>query len=501
MADGFGTSPFVLPQMFAPPGQALDNKLDRDFREKQYNSEMDWRRQRQQESDDWRKLQLIQELTDIDKYQTGEAAADALGYEKSQEILQRYTAAAGSMTPAELQYKISQDIGKTTVGMQNMKDELKLSDEKIKQYKKIYPSLNDVELTKIVRADVIGRRINGNEFANPIDANQPSGLNLDDPDFISDFIDVNKGLKDAVVNPKNIQKGVNVLRGSPSSYVGYEADLPFYMKDDFKTEGGFYNKKDEPTMSLKTSTIPKGAFSGAAQDIDVLDEGAFEGLLAESAEVEPALRKLAKTKYKNYSSMSNSEKEIAMRDVAKDFITPYSQNYKYRAKSATKPPSSRTNIYMGGAGGGAGDVKGNEFDRIDYDAGSVKISGGEAKTTNGEPFTGGIRVKAELIPAQVQAILKTAGIDVSDEEFFNMTYKDGKLQSMKPEGSGKVIDRIDMANAQKKWNSEPQKSNQPDFGERVDLTTLDPKGFKKEGNNYRYKDGRLFDAKGNVIKK
>lgn len=45
-----------------------------------------------------------------------------------------------------------------------------------------------------------------------------------------------------------------------------------------------------------------------------------------------------------------------------------------------------------------------------------------------------------------------------------------------------------------------QKSGKQQDQEQVDLSSLDPKGFKKEGNNYRYKDGRLFDANGNLIK-
>jgi len=369
MAEGFNTSPFILPQMFQPPGQALEDNLRRQDRQAERQYEIDYRNQRNKEADDWKKLQLIQELTDLDKYQTGEQAADAIGFRKAQEIMQKFTAQAGSMTPAELQYKISQEIGKTTIGMQAMKDELVQSESKIQQYKRMYPSLNDAELKRMVRADILGRRISGSEFANITDANQPSQLNLDDPDFISDFIDVNKGLKDAVVNPKNIQKGVNVLRGTPSSYVNYEADLPFYMKDDFQTQGGFYNQKEEPTMSLKTSTIPQGAFSGANQDIDVLDEGSFSGLLSEGAEVEPALRKLAKTKYRNYSSMSNSEKEIAMRDVAKDFITPYAANYKYRSKSATKPPHySNTTVNNNGTGANINDIAGRINATISADA-------------------------------------------------------------------------------------------------------------------------------------
>lgn len=36
--------------------------------------------------------------------------------------------------------------------------------------------------------------------------------------------------------------------------------------------------------------------------------------------------------------------------------------------------------------------------------------------------------------------------------------------------------------------------------QQTDINSLDPNGFKKEGKNYRYKDGTLYDAKGNIIK-
>lgn len=35
---------------------------------------------------------------------------------------------------------------------------------------------------------------------------------------------------------------------------------------------------------------------------------------------------------------------------------------------------------------------------------------------------------------------------------------------------------------------------------QTDVNSLDPNGFKKEGKNYRYKDGTLYDAKGNIVK-
>ncbi len=353
MANGYNTGSAVLPSLFGAPGDALQQAIQNRDRQKERDFEINYRLQKDKEADDWKKLGLIRELTDLDKYQTGEAAADAVGHQKMQELVSKYTSLAGKMSPAELQYNITQDTGKTISGMQGMKDELVQSEASIKKLKQQFPNLDSEELTKLVRAETVHRRIEGNDFANPLKANAPSSINLSDPDFLSNFIDVNKSLREAAVNPKNIQKGVSVLRGSPSSYTEYVGNLPFFMKDEFKTKEGFYNEKPEPQMSMKTETIPQGAFSGVDKPINVLDKNAYEGLISENSESEMALRKLAKSKYSNYASMSDEEKEIARRDVATDFLKPYSENYKYRPKTATKPShySSTTNVY--GTGGEA----------------------------------------------------------------------------------------------------------------------------------------------------
>lgn len=457
---GFNTSPFVLPNMFDKPGDALQQSLARKERQEERRYELDYRNQKDKEADDWRKLGMIREFTDIDKYHTGVDVADALGEQKMAEVLQKYTAMSGNMSPAELQSKLSLETAKTISSMSAMKDELSLSDEKIKQYKKMFPSLNDAQLTKIIREEVIGRRVRGGEFANPIDANQPSGINLDDPDFLSDFIDVNKGLKEAVVNPKNIQKDVTVLRGSPSSYVSYQGDLPYYMQDDFQTAGGFYNQKGEPTTSLKTSAIPQGSFSGADQQIDVLDKGAFDILKNESSEVEMALRKLAKAKYSDYSSMSNADKEIAMRDVAKDFITPFSNNYKYRPKTATKPPRNTTNNYIGSGGSNINNV----YKRIDE-----KINANFLKGFNGTRFNSLSNDEQQVIKTAVE----NAGYAVDRGGANIYLTKDGsgtiKIYRIGDDGSMKLTPDNEIASLSFQGTNRPV---QPGVGEKRTLVEM-----------------------------
>jgi hypothetical protein len=110
-----------------------------------------------------------------------------------------------------------------------------------------------------------------------------------------------------------------------------------------------------------------------------------------------------------------------------------------------------------GGGDGGSSTRGNEFDRIDL-------------SKYGSPQNGRIDgLPAADLPYQVQAILKSAGIDVSDATNFKLELVDGQVQSITPitrKKEGKRIDRVDMENAQKKWNAEPIKSAQPKFGER-----------------------------------
>lgn len=105
---------------------------------------------------------------------------------------------------------------------------------------------------------------------------------------------------------------------------------------------------------------------------------------------------------------------------------------------------------------------GNEFDRIPL-----------PKKTGW--FSSGNRVKPEDIPALTKAVLKTAGVNIEDMDYFEADVKDGVIQSITPYWKDKegelhkegVITRTDMENAQLKYNSEPQKGNQPSFGNPV----------------------------------
>jgi hypothetical protein len=494
-APGFGTSPFVLPNMFSPPGQALERGIDRRERREERQYDIDYRNQRNKEAEDWRKLNLIQELTNLDKYQTGEATADALGNEKAAEILQKYTAQAGAMSPAELQFKISQDINKTALGMGGIKDELTQSDKAIADLKQLYPTLNSRKLREEHRKEILSRRLKGDtDFQNPLDV-QPSSFKLDDPDFVSYFVEGSKALTDAIRNPKYVRKGLSVAVGSPSSYTEMKGDLPFFRKLNYDPEKdvvkGFYKGKQQPSMDLKSSTIN---FKG--KKTEILDEDAYSILKESDKVADLELRKEARQKFADYDLMTNAEKEIAKRSVALDKVKALDQSG-FGFDMATKPPSNRTNIFIGGADfTGGGKTTGNELDRI-----TENINLPEDK------YSGEWNITGANIPKLTKAVLKTGGVEIGQNKPYALVYENGVIQEIRSiDGKELVANRDDMIIAQKKYDAERKGESQV-FGVDDDekktkaktYNVIDPKTGKVVLPGVSKEDAEKAKAKGYKI--
>lgn len=350
-----------MPNMFDKPGDALQQGLAMQERRRERQYEIDFRNQRLKEADDWRKLQLIQELSNVDKYQTGESVADALGNMKSAEILQKYTALAGSMSPAELQAKISQDIQNTATGMQSMKDELVQSNKVLADLKTRFPSLDTKALDSHYRKDVLNRRVENGEFKNPIHVN-PTNMRLDDPDFLAAFVSGDKAIREEIVNPKLVEKGVQVGMGSPSSYTMMKGDIPFFRERNFDKDkdvvNGFLKKGINPQMKLK-SKMEKIA----GQDMEVLNEDAFE-VFSENAKLE--FNALAARKFPDFYNLPKAERDKLRRRIALEEIQQVDQSG-FSFGTATKPPhySSTTNVYGSGGAADINDLYGRISDRVE----------------------------------------------------------------------------------------------------------------------------------------
>jgi hypothetical protein len=130
------------------------------------------------------------------------------------------------------------------------------------------------------------------------------------------------------------------------------------------------------------------------------------------------------------------------------------------------------------SGGGSG-IDGNQFDVIDL-------------SKYGNPRDGQVTITREDIPESVKAILKSANYDLSKDRFFDVEIVDGRIESIRPTGgSGKqprgVISRVDMGNAQLKYDTEPQKSQRPTFGEGTKKKEVPNSSYKIKGKTYTQK--------------
>lgn len=424
MPNGFNASPFVLPNMFAPPGDSLNNTLNRQEREKERQYDIDWRNQRQQEADDWRKLNLIQDLTNLDKYQTGEATADALGYQKSNEMLQRFTAMASSMSPQELQYKISQEMGNTAGAMKSLKDELVMSDSAIKQIKELYPDLDVERATKTYRADVINRRIQNGEFKNPTLVEQ-SRINFNDPETIADFMaqDSDKIISKEILNPQ-IYQTEHRARGNRDSYSKFTEKLSPFAKSNLKPED--YNAD----MMLKSDKKPEVSFDSVPEDIfgikiDALSPEAYKAGFSPQANV--AFISIAKKNMPQWSKMSSDDKDKAIRGVALEYVKKLDKSG-YSFDNAN-PPAARTNntINMPGSGGGAG-VTGNVLN-------TLEVGTNQADGNYGMVGKGNKKNLADLQILLGEEILPASAI-ASDDKEYEISYevKGGNIESVTVKG-------------------------------------------------------------------
>lgn len=498
MANGFGTSPFILPQMFDKPGDALQQGLHNQERRTDRQYEMNWRLQRQQEADEWKRLALIRGFTNIDDHHSGEGAMDDLGDKKMADLITEFT--LGGYSPTEIQAKLPQRVRQTISALDAGKAELAQSDKSINEISKLYPGFIDTQsMREAHRKEILGRRLNPNgDFVNPSDV-KPSKFDFSNPETLADFIpqDSDKVISQEISDPKLYQTE-HRAKGNRDSYIKFTEKLSPFAKSNITPDS--YNAD----MFLKNNVNPKILFDSLPEDlfgqkIETLSPEAYKKGFSQKANI--AFLAMAKRGMPQWSKMTAEEKDKSIRHLALGYVQKLDKSG-YSFDNAN-PPAARTtnNINMGY--GGVGEAKGNLIDKINL-------------SYYGNPQNGSIdEAEVKIIPADLQAVLKASGIDISSANYFKIEIENGKAVAITPEG-GKRIDRVAIANAQKKFNTEGQKQTQPDFetvtpsvkqpdgGQskptKVDLKSLDPNGFKKEGKYWKYKDGRLFDDNGNLIK-
>ena len=132
------------------------------------------------------------------------------------------------------------------------------------------------------------------------------------------------------------------------------------------------------------------------------------------------------------------------------------------------------NINLNKNGQGQQQQEGNLFDNI---GGGTPISIGKDKsmkdgiitlTKDNSPYNGEVYIPKEFIPSNIYSALKSSGADENvllGNKGFTATIKNGRIEGLKDKYLG-YIDRQSMANAQLKYNTEPTKGTQMQFGQK-----------------------------------
>jgi hypothetical protein len=273
----------------------------------------------------YRKMQTIQELSDLSKYQTTNDVANAIGNKNAFEIRKKYIdlARQGKVNDADIFEGINKEIASTAQGMNALKAEGENFENDLKNLKQIMPKLDAPRLLRDYRKDVFNRRIeNGVSFKNPLEVQQSEfTTNLLDPDNLSDYLTDISDLEKQVVSPKSV-KEMNLAVGSSKDFVPFEGKVPFFAEavlPEGYIEGDYLPKGFVPETRVKSEIIPEiKKLTGL--DFKVVPDDVYNNF-ADDPIGKTNVIALAKQKFPTYKNFTPVEKYNAQKNALYDYIT------------------------------------------------------------------------------------------------------------------------------------------------------------------------------------
>jgi hypothetical protein len=357
MANGnLGSYAVTLPNVFQAPGQALQSATEQVQRQGENLAQMQMRQQEaaerkaeREETQLYRKMQTIQELSDLSKYQTANDVANAIGNKSANDIKAKYITLAkeGKVGLADIMEGVNKEISSTTEGMNALKMEGESFENLFKALKTQFPDLDATALLTDYRKDVTGRRLkDGTSFINPIEVKQSDLVtNLSNPDYLSKYMRGGKNLTEAITAPKGMEKS-SVFVGTPTENVKFEATIPFWKRPTFTPEqapGGFLQKGMQPSLEIKASTLPPEAIPSSSKvPFKVIDTEVYDRF-SQEPKTNLELIQATRDKFPGYDQFNPTEKEYAKRNVLFDKLSTLDQSQFYPTGS-TRAPITNINV-------------------------------------------------------------------------------------------------------------------------------------------------------------
>jgi len=287
----------------------------------------------------------------------------------------------------------------------------------------------------------------------PIDYNS----NLFDPqfDFTKGFESWSKGMD----KPETIG---DVLRKDPVTGRAIVATTKAYTPDAVKQIG--LNAARSVADNPEYGNYYQHKFEKLGEEEYKKLNEAFQEVYGKQTEL--TLPNGQKTKINNYI---DSPEEVAAAEAIIQAKSLTEKGEKAALDYEQRQADKRLNISLNvrSNSGGTTTTDANEFDRIPAGLSLPNANGVIYNKDESAPYTGDWAITGANIPLQTRAILKTGGIELSQYKQYLLDIKNGEIRAIKSQdGKTLIADRTDMLNAQKKWNSEPQKGQQPQFGNR-----------------------------------
>jgi len=236
MANGnLGSYAVTLPNLFQAPGQALQSATEQVQRQSENFAQMKMRQQElaerkaeREEAKMYRKMQTIQDLSDLSKYRTTSDVANAIGDKATQGIKEKYIQKArAGINEADILAEMSREISSVAQGMNAFKTESEIIEKRLADINKDLPNLDYGRAIADYRKEALNRRTDGEQFKNPLEvAPSDFAINLANPDFLSIYARGGNNLTEAITAPKGMEKS-SVFVGTPTENVKFEATIPF----------------------------------------------------------------------------------------------------------------------------------------------------------------------------------------------------------------------------------------------------------------------------------
>lgn len=440
--DGFNTSPFVLPNMFQPPGQALENTLRRQEREKEFEYENQRREREKQNQYRLFNIREIDQDTEFSKFRTGKERFDTYTKKELENIKNKALVEYVSLPPEEAKYRLGKDM-QDLVGWHNaVTANIEKVQEGLQALNKTMPNIDPQQAHELAYLNM----------ANDYLEKDPSGrLVRKNPEIVQP-----KNYVQELFNPENLSQ----LKVDTSVFQKAIESIPKTSvgEKEYTSKRGYVHKFDWSGMKTDYSDIVEDE-RGRPKGFELRTDRKIGGIklipndLKEYLLSQPQVRVAADILWQQEKQRieaagqkidPRTESELYDAFLYKMANKHLPHDIKIATGEVTPRPSSNVFNFFGSDFTGKGETTGNEFDRIKPNIGLPE-----------EDYSGEWTITGANIPRLTKSVLKTGGIEIGNSKPYRLVYDGGILQEIRSiDGKELIATRDDMIVAQKKYDAE-----------------------------------------------